>query len=52
MFKINKTEVENQRNRKIKAVGSDRSDEYYGRYDLSGRCPGFFLSIFCKSVVL
>jgi len=39
MFKIYKAEVENQLNRKIKAVRSDRSDEYYDRYDGSGRCP-------------
>ena len=33
MFKIYKAEVENQLNRKIKAVRSDRGDEYYDRYD-------------------
>jgi len=33
MFKIYKTEVENQQNRNIKAVRSDRSDKYYNRYD-------------------
>jgi len=42
MFKIYKTEVENQHNRKIKAVRSDRGGEYYGRYDGSGRCPESF----------
>ena len=46
MFNIYKAEVENQQNRKIKAVGSDRSGEYYDRYDRSGRCPRFFLPIF------
>ena len=39
MFKIYKAEVENQLTKKIKAVRSDRGDEYYDRYDKSGRCP-------------
>ena len=38
-LKIYKTEVENQLNRKIKAARSDRGDEYYDRYDESGRSP-------------
>jgi len=42
MFKIYKAEVENQQNRMIKAVRSDRGGDYYGRYDGSGRCPEFF----------
>ena len=42
MFKICKTEVENQLNREIKAVRSDCSGEYYGRYDESDRFPGSF----------
>ena len=42
MFKIYKTEVENQQNRKSKVVRSGHSGEYYSRYDGSGRCPGFF----------
>jgi len=42
MFKIYKVEVENQLNRRIKAVRSDRCGEYYDRYDGSGRCPGPF----------
>jgi len=37
-----KAEVENQQNRKIKAVKSDCDGEYYDRYDGSGRCPGPF----------
>ena len=37
MFKIYKTEVENQQNRKIKAVISKHGDKYYGRYDRPGR---------------
>ena len=37
MFKIYKTEVENQQNKKIKAVRSDRGGEYYDRYDGSGK---------------
>ena len=39
MFKIYKAEVENQLNRKIKGIRSDRDGEYYGRYNGSGRCP-------------
>jgi len=42
MVKIYKAEVENQQNRKTKAVRSDRGGEYYGRYDRSGRSPGPF----------
>ena len=42
MFKMYKTEVENQPNRKIKAIRSVRDEEYYGRYDISGRSPGPF----------
>ena len=42
VFKIYEVEVENQQNRKIKGVRSDRGGEYYGRYDGSGRCPGSF----------
>ena len=37
MFKIYKAKVENQLNRKIKAVRSDRGGEYYDRYDGSSR---------------
>ena len=32
-FETYKVEVENQLDRKIKAVRSDRGGEYYGRYD-------------------
>ena len=42
MFKIYKTEVENQLNRKIKDIRSDCGDEYCGRHDGSGRYPGLF----------
>ena len=42
MFKFYKAEVENQLNRKIKAIRYDRGGEYYGRYDGSDRCPGSF----------
>lgn len=42
-FKAYKAEVENQLNKKIKAVRSDRGGEYYGRYDGSGeQRPGPF----------
>ena len=42
MVKIYKAEVENQQNRMIKAVRSDRDGEYYGIYDGSSRCSEFF----------
>ena len=43
MFKTFKAEVELQLNKRIKSVGSDRSGEYYGRYDGSGeKRPGLF----------
>ena len=42
-FKIFKAEVENQINKKIKGVRSDRGGEFYGRNDASGeQCPGSF----------
>ena len=43
VFKAYKAEVENQHNKRIKKVRSDRGGEYYGRYD--GSCeqrPGPF----------
>lgn len=36
MFKSFKVEVENQLNKRIKKVKSDRGGEYYSRYDGSG----------------
>ncbi|RVW20742.1 Retrovirus-related Pol polyprotein from transposon TNT 1-94 [Vitis vinifera] len=43
VFKNFKAEVENQLNKKIKAVRFDRGGEYYGRYDGSGeQRPGQF----------
>ena len=36
MFKNYKAEVENQLNKRIKSIRSNRGDEYYGRYDESG----------------
>ena len=36
MFKSFKVEVENQINKRIKNVRSDRGGEYYGKYDGSG----------------
>ena len=40
VFKACKVEVENQLNKRIKNVRSDRGGEYYGRYDGSGeQCP-------------
>ncbi|RVW71665.1 Retrovirus-related Pol polyprotein from transposon TNT 1-94 [Vitis vinifera] len=37
VFKIYKAEVENQLNRRIKSVRSDRGGEYYGRFTESGQ---------------
>ena len=43
MFKSFKVEVENQLNKRIKNVRSDRGGEYYGKYDGSGeQRPGPF----------
>ena len=43
MFKSFKVEVENQLNKRIKNVISDRGGEYYGKYDGSGeQRPGPF----------
>jgi len=43
VFKSFKVEVENQLNKRIKSVRSDRGGEYYGRYDGSGeQRPGPF----------
>ncbi|KAI5325276.1 hypothetical protein L3X38_034350 [Prunus dulcis] len=39
VFKIFKTEVENQLDLKIKFLRSDRGGEYYGKYDEQGRHP-------------
>ena len=42
-FKIFKTEVENQLNKMIKSVRSDRGGEFYERNDASGeQCPQSF----------
>ena len=37
VFEIYKAEVENQLNRRIKSVRSDRGGEYYGRFTESGQ---------------
>ena len=47
MFKTFKAEVENQLDRKIKVVRSDRGGEYYGRHTDVGQAPGSFFD-FCK----
>ncbi|GJR88471.1 putative zinc finger, CCHC-type containing protein [Tanacetum coccineum] len=47
MFKTFKAEVENQLNRKIKVVRSDRGGEYYGRHTDVGQAPRSFFD-FCK----
>ena len=41
-FRIFKAEVENQLDRKIKIVRSDRGGEYYGRHTPYGQVPGPF----------
>ncbi|GKD54343.1 putative RNA-directed DNA polymerase [Tanacetum coccineum] len=46
-FKTSKAEVENQLDRKIKVVRSDRGGEYYGRHTDVGQAPGSFFD-FCK----
>ena len=44
VFKNYKVEVENQLNKRIKSVRSDRGGEYYSRYDGSGKqCLGPFI---------
>nr|GEV01688.1 putative zinc finger, CCHC-type [Tanacetum cinerariifolium] len=47
MFKTFKAEVENQLDRKIKVVRSDRGGEYYGRHTDVGQALGSFFD-FCK----
>ncbi|KAD3336445.1 hypothetical protein E3N88_31964 [Mikania micrantha] len=47
-FKNFKAEVENQLDRKIKVVRSDRGGEYYERHTDVGQSPGLFYE-FCKS---
>ena len=41
-FKIFKAEVENQLDKRIKIVRSDRGGEYYGRHTPYGQVPGPF----------
>jgi hypothetical protein len=41
-FKIFKAEVENQHDKRIKIVWSDRGGEYYGRHTPYGQVPGPF----------
>ena len=41
-FKIFKAEVENQHDKRIKIVRSDRGGEYYGRHTPYGQVPGPF----------
>ena len=45
MFKFYKAKVENQQNKKIKTVRSDRGGEYYGRYNRSGKYPRPFVNL-------
>jgi len=48
-FKLFKTEVENQHDRKIKIVISDRGGEYYGRHMPYGQIPGPFAKFLQKN---
>ncbi len=41
-FKIFKAEVENQHDKRIKIVRSDRAGEYYGRHTPYSQVPGPF----------
>ena len=41
-FKVFKDEVENQCEKHIKIVRSDRGGEYYGKYTENGQAPGAF----------
>ena len=41
-FKVFKAEVENQCEKHIKIVRSDRDGEYYGKYTENGQAPGAF----------
>jgi hypothetical protein len=45
-FKIFKAEVENQHDKRIKIVRSDRGGEYYGRHTPYGQVPGPFCKVF------
>ncbi|GKE33820.1 retrovirus-related pol polyprotein from transposon TNT 1-94 [Tanacetum coccineum] len=47
VFKIFKSKVENQLNRKIKIVRSDRGGEYYGKHSDLGQSPGPF-ALYCQ----
>ncbi|GKB59637.1 putative RNA-directed DNA polymerase [Tanacetum coccineum] len=47
VFKIFKAEVENQLNRKIKIVRSDRGGEYYGKHSDLGQSPRPF-ALYCQ----
>ena len=51
-FKIFKTEVENQHNKKIKIVRSDRGGEYYGRHTPYGQIPGPFARFLQKNSIV
>ena len=42
MFKLYTAEVENQLDRRIRSVRSDRGGEYYGRFTKSGQNPSAF----------
>jgi transposase InsO family protein len=51
-FKIFKTKVENQHNKKIKIVRSDRGEEYYGRHTPYGQIPGPFAKFLQKNGIV
>jgi hypothetical protein len=51
-FKILKAEVENQHNKKIKIVRSDRGGEYYGQHIPYSQIPGPFAKFLQKNGIV
>jgi hypothetical protein len=48
-LEVHIVEVERQLDKKVKIIRSDRSGEYYGRYDGLGQCPGPFAKLLEKN---
>ena len=51
-FKIFKAEVENQHDKRIKIVRSDRGGEYYGRHTPYGQVPGPFARFLQENAIV
>ena len=49
VLKVFIEELERQLDRKVQVVRSDRGDEFYGKFNESGQCPGPFAK-FLKSI--